>query len=204
VEKVLQGGQQPAFTFIPPGLGGYQPDRRIAEDANEARRLLREVGFPDGRGFPPLELATWVNTPVLEAVQQMWRKELGIEVRLVQHEARTHLAELAAGDYAIALMTAIPDYDGASALFTDLTSGNPGNYPHWSSAEFDRLVTEAGQPGPVEQRNTAYQRAEKILLEDMPLIPLYFNAQNYLLQPRVKHWQTDRLWTRFYPAVSIE
>jgi len=201
---VLQGGHQPAFTFVPPGLGGYQPDERLKEDYAEARQLLREAGYPDGRGFPKLELTTWVNTPVLEAIQQMWQRELGIEVAIAQREARTHLASLAAGDYAIALMTAIPDYDGASDLFNLLTSGNPANYPHWKNAEFDRLVAEAGRSASASARLLAYQQAEKVLLDDMPLIPVYFNAQNFLIQPRVKHWQTDRLWTRFYPQLFVE
>ncbi len=203
VEKVLLGGQQPAFTFIPPGLGGYQAHWRISEDAEEARRLLREAGFPDGRGFPKIELTTWVNTPVLEAIQQMWRSELGIEVTIAPREARTHLAALVAGNYDLALVTAIPDYNGISDLLADLTSGNPSNYPHWSSMEFDRLVTEAGRSGSPALRNTAYQRAEKVLLDEMPLIPLYFNAKNILIRPAVQGWQEDALWTRFYKNVNL-
>ena len=205
VEKVLLGGHQPAFTFIPPDLGGYEPQGQITEDAEEARRLLREAGFPNGRGFPRLELAAWPVAPAqLEAIQQMWRRELGIEIVIAQREARTHLAAVATGNYDIALVTAIPDYDGISAILGDLTSGNPGNYPRWSSVEFDRLVTEAGRSGSAALRTTAYQQAERVLLTEMPVIPLYFNTQNFLIQPRVRHWQTDRLWTRFYQDVAGE
>ena len=204
VEKVLLGGQQPAFNFIPPGLGGYLPQAQITEDVAEARRLLAEAGFPEGHGFPKLELTTWVNSPVLEAVQQMWRTNLGVDIALAQREARTHLAALTVGDYALALVPAIPDYDGASDLFTQLQTGNALNYPHWSNAEFDRLVNEAGQLASPAARNAAYQSAEKILLNEMPLIPLYFNTQNFLVSPRVQHWQADRLWTRFYRDVTVE
>ena len=52
-------------------------------------------------------------------------------------------------------------------------------------------------------RNTAYQQAEKVLLEEMPVIPLYFNVQNFLVSPAVKDWQADRLWTRFYRNVRL-
>ncbi|HKB56480.1 MAG TPA: peptide ABC transporter substrate-binding protein [Lacunisphaera sp.] len=205
VEKVLLGGPRPALNFIPAGLGGYVPATQISEDPAEARRLLAEAGFPGGRGFPKLELATWpVSTAQLEALQQMWQRELGIEVTLAPREARTHLAALAAGDYTIALVTAIPDYDGATDLFTDLRSGDPGNYPHWRNAEFDRLVAEGGRLAAVATRNTVYQQAEKLLLDELPLIPLYFNSQNFLVSPRVKNWQTDRLWTRFYRNISVE
>ncbi|MDB6165039.1 MAG: extracellular solute-binding protein family 5 [Lacunisphaera sp.] len=204
VEKVLRGGQRPAFSFIPPGLGGYEPQAQLTENVAEARRLLAAAGFPEGHGFPKLELTTWSNSPMLEAVQQMWRSNLGIEIALAQHEARTHLAALAAGDYALALVPAIPDYDGASDLFEQLLGGNPSNYPHWSNAAFDRLVNEAGRLPEPTARNAAYRQAEKILLEDMPLIPLYFNAQNFLVSPRVQHWEADRLWTRFYRDVVLK
>ncbi|MDI1334645.1 MAG: peptide ABC transporter substrate-binding protein [Lacunisphaera sp.] len=204
-EKVLQAGQPPAFNFIPPGLGGYMPATLITEDANEARRLLAAAGFPEGRGFPKLELTTWpVSTAQLEAIQQMWRRELGIEVVLAPREARTHLAALAAGDYALAFMTAIPDYDGASDLFNRLKAGNPDNYPHWHSPEFDRLVAEAGRLASPAARNAAYQSAEKILLTEMPVIPLYFNAQTFLVSPVVRGWQADRLWTRYYRDLSVK
>ena len=204
-EKILQGGQRPAFSYLPPGLGGYEPRELIVENTATARQLLSDAGYPEGRGFPPLELTSWATTPaVLEAVQQMWRRELGVEITLVQREARTHLAALISGDYAIALATAIPDYDGASDLCADLQAENPGNYPHWKNATYDRLTNAATRAGAIAERNDAYQQAEKVLLEDMPLIPLYFNAQNFLVQPRVKNWRADRLWTRFYRDVSTQ
>lgn len=205
VENVLQGGQEPALNFVPAGLGGYVPASKLTEDIEEARRLLREAGFPDGRGFPKLELTTWGVAPAqLEAIQQMWWRELKINVTIAQREASTHLAALASGDYAMAFMTAIPDYNGASNLFTELKTANSGNYSRWSSTEFDRLVGEAGRISSVEERNKIYQAAEKILLGEMPVVPLYFNTQNYLVHPSVKNWRADHLWTRFYTDVSLQ
>jgi oligopeptide transport system substrate-binding protein len=193
VSKVLKSGQRPALSFVPPGLGRFQPAGALGENLDEARRLLAAAGFPDGRGFPKLELSTWsVSTPQLEAIQQMWRDRLGIEVAIVQREARTHLAALAAGDFDIGFATAIPDYNSATDLLDHFTSGHPGNYPHWDNAAFDRLV--AGDRLP---------EAEKLLLDEMPVIPLYFNAKNFLLRPAVHGWQEDALWTRYYQNVSL-
>ena len=192
-DRVIKGGQQPAFTFVPSGLGGYVPAAALTENTDEARRLLAEAGFPGGRGFPRLELSTWpVSTPQLEAIQERWRKELGIEVALVQREARTHLAALASGDYDLAFATAIPDYGSATDLLNRLTRGNPDNYPHWSNGVYDRLVATTRLPD-----------AEKLLLNEMPVIPLYFNAKNFLLRPAVQGWQEDALWTRYYENVSL-
>jgi oligopeptide transport system substrate-binding protein len=199
VDGVLQGGQQPAFNFVPPGLGGYPAQALFTEDAAEARRLLAAAGYPGGRGFPALELATWpVNPAQLEAIQQMWTRALGITVTLAPREARTHLAALAAGDYALAFVTAIPDYDGASDLFHRFLTGSPDNYPRWHHAGYDRLVAAAGRMETAAARHAAYRLAEEVLLTEMPVIPLYFNSQNFLVSPTVRGWQADRLWTRFY------
>lgn len=180
--KILHGGQRPAFSYVPPDLGGYSPATLPTENAATARQLLAEAGYPGGKNFPTLELTSWATTPaVLEAIQQMWRRELGIEINLVQREARTHPAALAAGDYTIALATVIPDYDGASDAFDYLLTGNPSNYPHWNSPDYDRLVHDASRTTSSNVRNATYQGAEKVLLDDLPLIPLYFNAQNFLL-----------------------
>jgi oligopeptide transport system substrate-binding protein len=203
-EKVLQGGQVPAYSFIPPGLGQHTSGLALEEDLTEARRLLTAAGFPQGRGFPRLELTTWHPAPVLEVIQQVWRRELGLEITLAQREARTHLAALAAGDYDLALVTAIPDYPSAADLFTQLTSGHPANYPHWRNAEYDDLVRAANTQASPALRHRHYALAEKILLEDMPLIPLYFNVQNFLIQPNVKNWRTDSLWTRFFSGLTRE
>ena len=205
VEKVLRGGQRAAYNFVPPGLGGYLPDERLAENAAAARHLLAEAGYPDGRGFPRLELSSWTTTPVLlEAIQQTWHRELGIDVALVQREARTHLAALVAGDYDLALATAIPDYNGTSDLLGALKTGDAGNYPRFADARFDRLVDAGARAATPTDRTAAYRQAEQVLLEELPLIPLYFNSQNFLLRPGVKHWQTDSLWTRFYRDLAVE
>ena len=222
VEAVLKGGQTPALTFIPPGLGGYSPgglpEARGAPEAepaaalprraagfrpDEARRLLAEAGFPDGRNFPPLEISTWTNATVLEAVQGMWRRELGIDVSIALREAKVHAAALRTGDFAVGFVPAIPDYGDASALFDDFITGAPGNYPRWSSPRYDELVGEAARTTTPARRLAVERKAEQILLADGLVIPLYFNAQNLLVAPRVSHWLTDRLWNRCYLDVSV-
>jgi oligopeptide transport system substrate-binding protein len=236
VTSVLKGGQEPATSFIPPGLGGYVAadgtglpgnawntaagriqstsgaPRSIPNDANapaestaaeEARRLLAEAGFPAGRNFPKLEISTWTNPALLEAVQQMWRRELGIETAIVLREAKVHVAALRSGDYAIGFLPAIPDYGDASALFQEFTSGATGNYPHWSNARYDDLIAEAVRTTGKTERLSLYRKAEQILLAELPVVPLYFNSQNYLVAPRVIDWREDRLWNRFYLDVSL-
>lgn len=194
VTKVLKAGQLPARTFVPAGLGGYRPETQLHENVAEARRLLAAAGFPDGAGFPKLELSTWpVSTAQIEAIQRMWRDNLGISVSILQREARTYIAALAAGDFDLGFYTAIPDYDSATDILERFTTGNASNYARWSDPTYDHLVA-GGQ----------LAAAETHLLEAMPVVPLYFNTKNFLLRPNVRGWKEDALWTRYYDHVSLE
>lgn len=194
VDKVLKGGQKPAFSFVPPGLGGHSPQAKLTEDRMEAQRLLAAAGFPGGKGFPQLELTSWgAANQVLEAIQQRWNTELGISVTLVRREAQTHLAALTAGDYDLAFATAIPDYDGAEDLLQHFATGNVANYPHWSRADYDALIARQ-----------ALHEAERLLLDDLPVVPLYFNTKYYLRRTAVHGWREDALWTRHYQNVYLD
>ncbi|MDP2137047.1 MAG: peptide ABC transporter substrate-binding protein [Candidatus Didemnitutus sp.] len=205
VQNVLRGGQRPAANFVPPGLGDYAGYERIATDPAAARLLLEQAGFPQGANFPRLELTSWgVNPSVLEAIQQMWRRELGIDIRIVQREGKVHMAALLAGDFALAFMPAIPDYDDPAAIFGELTTGATGNFPRWSSPRFDRLVADATRTSDPVRRNALYRDAEETLLAELPVIPLYFNFQNYLVAPRVRDWRQDALWNRYYLDTSLD
>lgn len=204
IDGVLKGAQTPALSFVPPGLDDYTPTEPLQPNAGEARRLLAEAGFPGGRGFPKLEIAGWTASPAaLEAIQQMWRRELGIETALVQREAKVHLAALHAGDYAIALVPLIPDYGDPAAAFGELHGDAPGNYPHWRSARYDALVDEAGRTADAARRLALYREAEAVVLTELPVIPLYFNSLNYLLSPRVRGWRADPLWNRYYLDLAL-
>jgi len=144
-----------------------------------------------------------VNPAILEAVQQMWRHELGLETAIVQREGKVHMAAVIAGDFAIALMPAIPDYDDAAALFGELATGAGGNFPRWSDARYDDLVRRAERETDPVRRLALYRAAEEILLAELPVVPLYFNAQDYLVAPRVSGWRQDPLWNRFFLDVTL-
>lgn len=204
VTRVLRGGQKPALNFLPPGLGGYSGEPLLRTDAATARELLAAAGFPGGRGFPRLELSTWGASPtVLEAIQQMWRRELGVDVAIVQREGKIHMASVIAGDFTVAFMPAIPDYDDPAALFDEFTTGATGNFPRWSDARYDSLVRDAARATEPAARLALQRDAERRLVAAMPVIPLYFNTQSYLVADRVRGWRQDALWNRFYLDVTL-
>ncbi|MCB1104854.1 MAG: peptide ABC transporter substrate-binding protein [Cephaloticoccus sp.] len=201
--QVKQGGHVPAYQFVPEGLGGLRPSDSLTWDAFAARALLAEAGFPDGQGFPVLEMTGWSETPVLEAVQAMWKQTLGITVRIGVRDARVHLAALASGDYDIAFMTAIPDVADPANLLADLRSTSSANYPHWQNPDYDDLLAAADQAPENPARLATLAEADALITAKCPLAPLYFNTKNILISPRVQGWREDALWTRFYKDVSL-
>ena len=211
VERVVLGGREPAGRFLPSTLRPRNdPDLSASEalsfDPAEGRRLLAEAGFPEGRGFRQLELTAWSpsQTPVLEAIQEMWKKELGIEVTIATREYGAHVAALRSGAYDVGFITAIPDVADAADVLRNFTTGAPLNYPHWSDARYDALLNEAAHTGDAAQRSGLLHEAEARLGELCPVAPLYFNARNWLMAPRIRGWQEDELWTRFYPSIYLQ
>lgn len=210
VERVLQGGQVPATRLLPPALRSTDDRAKLPGefrfDPTEAARLLAAAGYPQGRGFPKLEVTAWSpsQTRVLEAIQEMWRQALAIEVTLLVHEAKVHLDAMHAGNYDIGFATTLLDLPDSLALLIDFTGEAPANLPHWRNAEFDRQVASAKARADRPSQERDLLAAEIVLLNDAPVAPVYFNARNWLMSPRVQGWQDDPLWTRFYHDVYLE
>jgi len=196
VEHVTLGGQQPAVRLVPPALAIAEANQKAqAGDSTEARQLLAAAGFPDGKNFPKLELSAWSQSqvPVLEAIQQMWKQELGIEVGIVVRDVKVHVAALMAGNYDIGFITAIPDVADAADLLNRFAASAPENYPHWTDTAYDQALAVGD-----------YAAAESRLLESAAIAPLYFNSHHWLQSPHVNGWREDALWTRYYTSVSID
>ncbi len=214
---VLRGGQQATTRFLPPALGrDGSPSRPPTASATptpplapspspqasdaEAVALLTAAGFPAGRNFPRLELTGWSQTPVLEAIQAMWKTTLGIDVAIALRDAKVHLSALGTGDYNIGFITEIPDLADAAPSLANFTTGAPGNYPGWSDPRYDALFAPR-RPAP--SREFEAIAAEGLLFEAAPISPLYFNTKNWLKSPRVQGWQEDPFWVRDYTGVYL-
>ena len=189
VDKVTQCGQIPAYSFTPPGSNGYQPSTEIPYDPVLAKQLLAEAGYSSENPFPKLEILFNTNEghrKVALAIQQMWQNELGIEVELVNQDWKVYLSREMVGDFQISRAGWIGDYEDPNT-FLDLMRPNRGNNKTgWENMEFDALVEEANTINDQEKRYELLNEAEKILIDNMPIIPLYTYVRVYQLSPDVK------------------
>jgi len=195
-EKVSQGGEVPAYSMVPP-MTGYPGIQKFKEDVEEAKNLLAQAGFPNGKGFPALKLL--YNTAdnhkkIAEYIQQQWKVNLGINVELENQEWKTYLESRNRGQFQIARAGWVGDYQDPNTfldMFITNSGGNDGNY---SNRQFDELIAKAARMPPGPERFKVLEEAEtKFIFEDMGVIPIYFYAVNQMIDLTK--------WEGWYPNV---
>ena len=147
--KILQGGPTPATSWIPPGMLAHNPEIGLSFNPDEARRLLKDAGYPDGKGLPPIVLG--YNTDedhklVAEAIQSMWQKTSGVVVKIENQEWKV-LSQKASDRSRSPVFRSgwgadYPDPDNFMKLFTS-NSGN--NHGRWKNSKYDQLLEQAAR-----------------------------------------------------------
>ena len=206
VTRVALAGQTPAHTLTPPGTAGYTAGPGIPDSFDEARRLLAEAGFPGGKGFPRLEIMSFtneLNQRLLEAIQQMWRRELGLEVTLALKEQRVWLDDERQRNYAISAARWIGDYVDPSTFLEVFLANSGNNATGWANPAYDRLVRAAAAEGDAARRNALYREAEAILLDEAPIVPLYHGTRTFLIHPAVEGWTPALLGFHRYHTIGL-
>lgn len=196
----------PSGTFTPPGTGGYASPAGITSNPDAARALLAEAGFPGGKNAPPIEILynnSENHRVIAEAIQEMWRRELGIDARLHTMENKSVLNARSAGNYQILRSGWIGDYNDPMSFLAIWRSDSGNNYTHWANAAYDRLLYEATRTPDAAARLQILQRAEELLLSESPLIPLYHYTHVFLIQPSVQGWYPTLLDHHPYKHVRL-
>jgi oligopeptide transport system substrate-binding protein len=188
IDTVLKGEQKPAFTFAPPGIFGSpaeDPDfPGIGFDPAKAKELLAEAGYPNGEGLPDITLmynTSEAHQKIAQFVQQSWKENLGVEVKLANQEWAVFLDTVKEDAPQIYRMGWCADYPDENnwllEVFHPLKSANDPKWdPESESAKAFMEATERGAAvaDPAE-RAAAYYEAEKILCTDEAIIiPVYY------------------------------
>jgi oligopeptide transport system substrate-binding protein len=197
-DKVLKAGQAPATTIVPWGkLGSYSSPRILGEDAARARELLVEAGYgPDGEPLPPIEIhynTAESHRDIAEVVADAWRRELGLDVRLRNQEWKVYIDTQSTLGYDVSRSSWIADYPDAIGFLRIFTSGNENNRTGWSSPEFDALIRAAELESAGAARDELLQQAERILLVELPAIPVYSYVTQNLVNPRLGGFSSNLL-----------
>ena len=196
--QLLRGGQVPALAFVPPGISDALPGEDFRgkggallqdNDTATARKLISEAGFPEGRGFPAVTFlynTSESNKVVAEALQEMWKKNLGIQVAVSNQEWKVYWDSLDKHNFQLARESWSGDYPDPLTFLDLFVSGGSNNSPDYSNTAYDKLILEAQNEMEADKRMKAFHAAEKILMDDAVIAPVFFQTNPVMIRSQVK------------------
>jgi len=209
-QQVLGDGEQPAYGWVPPGIAGYEPQRfswAALDDAAriaEAKRLYAEAGYSAAKPLK-VELRTSkspLHDRIALAVTAMWKEQLGAEVSLRSEDFRVLKAAIDAREAPLFRGSWIGDYNDAYSFLQVLKGGFGINLPRYASDPYEVALAMAATAAP-EKRATYLAAAERELLKDVPVIPLYFYVSKHLVAPRVTGWYDNVMNVTYSKDLSV-
>lgn len=213
VNNVVKSGKQPAYAWVPPGLinpatgQDFRAEGGLMAEENEelARKLLAEAGYPDGHGLPPITIlfnTGEMHKAIAEAMQEMWKKRLGVTVTLANQESKVFLESRSQGDFQIARASWVGDY-ADPMTFMDVFK-DAGNDAKYTNPAYNDLVEEAQTSINQTIRMQKMHTAEKLLFDDAVIIPIYYTTQPYIAQPTVKGYFWSVLGLADFKTAFVE
>ena len=201
-EKVLGTGEKPAWHFTADVTAGFKPTPGLlqqhsqAELNEQAKALLAAAGYGPTH---PLNLTLLYNSSennqkIAIAVASMWKKNLGVSVKLQNQEWKTYIDSRNSGNFDVIRASWVGDYNEPSTFLSLLTSSHSGNIPRFKDAAYDDLLQQASRETNSEARNQDYNRAEQILADKAPIAPIYQLSNGRLIKP----------WVKGYPITNPE
>ncbi|MHC1762414.1 MAG: peptide ABC transporter substrate-binding protein [Negativicutes bacterium] len=196
--QLLRGGQVPALAFVPPGISDvvHGEDFRGKggallkdNDTATARNLLAEAGFPEGRGFPAVTFlynTSESNKVVAEALQEMWKKNLGIQVAVSNQEWKVYWDSLDKHNFQLARESWSGDYPDPLTFLDLFVSGGSNNSSDYRNPAYDKLILEAQNEMEATKRMKALHATEKILLDEAVIAPVFFQTNPVMVRSQVK------------------
>jgi ABC-type oligopeptide transport system substrate-binding subunit/class 3 adenylate cyclase len=205
VEAVTGGAFYPATGgLIPPGMPGHSPGIALPYDPEQARRLLAEAGYPHGTGLPNLEIVTWrarLWQSLVEDLKAQWRENLGVEVTAHAADVYRLFDRLETEPPHMLAVGWVPDYPDPDSF---LRVGFGQYATGWRHQTYDSLVEHARQVMDQNERMILYRQADRILVEDVAVLPLSYGRVHLLVKPWVRKYPVSPVAWSFWEDVIIE
>jgi oligopeptide transport system substrate-binding protein len=214
--NILQSSDQPAFGLVSPGYSvngvdfkANRPNYGLAASAQaaEAQRLLAEAGYPNGQGFPTIQLSYYTDRTVqsiVEAMQQMWKQNLNINAEISVADWAVYYERIQNGDYQIGAMGWGGDYLHPMTFLATLTSGDPSNNSSYKNPQYDALVAQAQAEVDPVKAVAIMQEAEDLAMSDIAVISLYHRSTIFLMAPHVKDVVMTPLSNLYFKYAYVE
>ncbi|WP_370978654.1 peptide ABC transporter substrate-binding protein [Agaribacterium sp. ZY112] len=206
-ERVSKAGETPSWSLVPPDPNGYEPKQYFNYDVVKAKQLLAEAGYPEGDGFPTVELLYNTNDnhrKIALAIQQMLNQNLGLQIELVNQEWKVFLNSRRDLEHDIARAGWIADYLDPSNFLEILVSDSGQNNTGWENNEYDHIIKQLKFTQDVNERRALFEQANKILATEFPVMPIYIYTDVNIVAPEVKGWYGNVMHYHPYNRVYLE
>jgi oligopeptide transport system substrate-binding protein len=208
-DAIFLGRYHPARGVLPPGTPGFNPEVSDIPYAPErARTLLRDAGYGGSRKFPALTLWSSVRTERLSREHQAIKSDLAavgvpLEVRY-ETDWPTFSRMLTEGKLPFFLQAWFADVPDPDNFLTKLFfSRSPRNFTGYANSVVDDLLIHARREGDLQRRVELYRRAEQIIIDDVPIIPMWHYTYERLFQPYVRSIEVNGLGDPYIPLRKI-
>ena len=211
-ENIIGRGEAPAYSWVHPGVNNYKPTvlsfAPLTQDERNksARRLYKEAGYSKDN---PLRFELRYNTSdtnkkIAVAIQSMWNEVLGAEATLVNEEFQVLLANMRDAEITQVFRSSwIGDYDDAHTFLSVLQAGSETNMPRYANEEYELQMRRAAEQPDLDRRRLYLEEAERVMLADHPVIPLYFYVSKHLVSPEVRCWGDNVLDYHYSHHLSL-
>ncbi|GAB5457245.1 MAG: peptide ABC transporter substrate-binding protein [Henriciella sp.] len=200
VEQVLTPGFLPAYSFVPPGMSNYETDRPQVSWAGldrserlvQARTLLEDAGYgPDNPlEFEYIHRSTDDNPKAAPVAQANWNEIAPwVDAQILLQDTKVLYARLRQSDFEVSDAAWLADFDDP-VNFLYLLDSNTGqqNYGNYNNPEFDALLLAARNESDLIKRAELFAKAETIILEEVPITPMWFQVTKNLVDPTLTGW----------------
>lgn len=197
--RVYREGERPTRSFVPAELRGESSapiEARSETETREARSLLAEAGFPEGRGFPEVELLFTADESVrrvAEAMADRWREVLGVKVRIQPQESKVFLDSMRSLRYDVCLGSWTADFLDPTTFLDVFRADSSNNRTGWKDPAYDAMLDDAAKLVDPAERLALLVRAERHLLDHGPFAPVAHRGQANLVAPRVRGFTANAL-----------
>jgi len=208
IMKITRCGEPVANTLVPPGNAGYTPPEGLVYNVAEARRLLAEAGYPNGQGFPDVQILyakRGVSEEVATEMQALWKRDLGItSIHLRAQEWKVYLNTQQEIDFDLCLSAWIGDYNDPQTFIDMFVTDGGNNDTGWGDPQYDQMLQTSENTADPAKRMQILQDMEKILVDDeVPIVPVYFWVGMSLYDPGKvggfePNFVDDHRWGEFY------
>ncbi len=208
VENVTRAGEPITSQYVPAAsFPTYPAPKGLAHDVPRARQLLADAGYPEGKNFPRLTLL--YNTegdhkPIAEYIRKQWLDQLGITIELEGVEIKQFSGRLHNKDYDIARASWYGDYNDVSTFTDKYASTSLNNDAAWASDAYDKLLKQATFELDSQKRLAILASAERLLLDEAPIIPLYHYVNKYAFRDNVHGIPLNPLNMVVFKGISVE